>query len=147
MPPMRQVTNHPNVFAFPQRAVRSCITIKTRVIHSQSAVRRTLAHDLIAMGVGHGYVRRTSTTEVDVMVVLPSLADIDLYDIAMYFAVKWNVVDEDYSVEQNNYTSTDYLTRGIRIYKSTIPDVEGRSLDGDIDLISVDGYSVISDTH
>jgi hypothetical protein len=57
------------------------------VIHSQSGVRKTLAHNLIAMGVGHGSIRRASTEHVDVMIFLPSDPLTSLYDIAEYFGV------------------------------------------------------------
>ncbi len=142
MPPMH-TSQH--VFEFPTRAARSCIVIKTRVIHSQNGVRSELAHDLILIGVGHGTIRRVSAEQVDVMVVLPSVPNINLNDIAQYFGVKWAVVREDYSVQPTNYTEIGYLSRGLQVFKSTIPDPEGRSLDENIDLISVDGYSVVSD--
>jgi hypothetical protein len=97
------------------------------------------------MGVGHGSIRRISSEQVDVMVVLPSHPEIDLYEIARYFALKWGVVEEDYSVEHGNFSEVDYLKHGMYVYKSAIPDPHGRSLDGDLDLISVDGFSVVSD--
>lgn len=86
-----------------------------------------------------------STIEVEVLVVLPNDLRIDLNRIAEYFGLKWNVVDEDYRVDQNNTAHINYLNTGLKIYKSTIPDPEGRSLDADLDLVSVDGFSVISD--
>lgn len=144
MPPMQSEPRQ-DVFEFPTRDSRSCIVIKTRVIHSQNGVRKTLAHDLIAMGVGHGSIRRISSEQVDVMVVLPSDPEIDLYGIAHYFAIKWSVVREDYLVERNNFSEVHYLNHGIFVYKSAISDPEDRSLDEDIDLISVDGFSVVSD--
>ncbi len=144
MPPMRELPAH-SVFVFPRQAHRSCIAINTRILKSQSGVRGILAHDLVNLGIGHGFVRRMSTIEVEVLVVLPNDLRIDLNRIAEYFGLKWNVVDEDYRVDQNNTAHINYLNTGLKIYKSTIPDPEGRSLDADLDLVSVDGFSVISD--
>jgi hypothetical protein len=97
------------------------------------------------MGIGHGSIRRVSAEQVDVMIVLPSDPRINLNVIAEYFGVRWNLVQEDYSVERNNFSEVSYLNRGIYIFKTSIPDPDGRSLDDDLDLISVDGYSVVSD--
>jgi hypothetical protein len=54
-------------------------------------------------------------------------------------------VQEDYSIERNNFSEVSYLNREIYVFKSSIPDPDGRSLDDGLDLISVNGYSVISD--
>lgn len=145
MPPMRQLPSE-SVFVFPHGR-QTCITIKTRVLRTQCGVRKELAHDLVAMGVGHGFIRRTSTTEVEVLVVLPNVPNIDLSRIAEYFSIKWAVTEEYYVVEHNNLTDVSYLRRGILVYKSAIEDPESRSLDEDLDMISVDGYTVVSDTH
>lgn len=91
-----------------------------------------------------GSIRRISSSQVDVMVVLPSNA-IDLRPIAHYFAHRWNVVREDYSVQNNDFVNVPYLNKGLVVYKSSVPDPDGSSLDEDLDMISVDGYSVISD--
>jgi hypothetical protein len=144
MPPLQQIPSG-NVFQFPRRERRSCIVIKTRVIHSQRGIRKELAHDLISMAIGHGFVRRVSSSQVDVMIVLPNIPELNLNTIAKYFAIKWNVVEEDYFVESNNFTEVGYLTMGLRVFKSSIPDPDGKSLDEDLDLMSVDGYSVVSD--
>jgi hypothetical protein len=132
-----------SVFVLPQGR-QSCVTIRTRVLHSQSGVRKTLAHDLVSMGIGHGFIRRVSTSEVEVLVVLANVS-VNISSIAFYFGTKWAVVNEDFTVERNNYTEVHYLHRGIIVYKSTIPDPENRSLDVDIDMISCDGYTVVSD--
>ena len=143
MPPMRELPGN-SVFVFPRKDHRSCIAINTRILKSQSGVRGILAHDLVYLGIGHGFVRRISTTEVEVLVVLPNDPRIDLNRIAEYFGLKWNVVDEDYRVDQNNTAHINFLNTGLKVYKSTIGDPEGRSLDEDLDLISADGFSVIS---
>jgi translation elongation factor EF-1beta len=100
----------------------------------------------VSLGIGHGFVRRISTTEVEVLVVLPDDPRIDLNRIAVYFGLKWNVVAEDYRVDQNNTQHINFLNTDLKVYKSTIPDPEGRSLDEDLDLVSTDGFSVISDS-
>lgn len=74
------------------------------------------------------------------MIVLPNSQAIDLESIAEYFGIKWSVVAEDYSVETDNFTYVSYLEKGFRVFKSAIPDPEGRSLDEDLDLASVDGF-------
>lgn len=79
------------------------------------------------------------------MIVLPSDKALVLEDIAFYFHIKWSVVKEDYIVEYNNFTHVPYLNKGIMVFKSSVPDPEGRSLDVDLDIMSVDGYSVVSD--
>ena len=144
MPPMRELPGH-SVFVLPHVENRSCITINARILRSQSGVRATLAHDLVNLGIGHGFVRRISTTAVEVLVVLPNTIRIDLDRITEYFGVKWNVLAEDYRVDHNNFEHVNFLSTDLQVYKSTIPDPEGRSLDADLDLVSVDGFSVISD--
>lgn len=145
MPPMRELPGH-SPFVFQSEAYRSCIVINTRILKSQSGVRAILAHDLVSLGIVHGFVRRISTTEVEVLVVLPNDPRIDLNRIAVYFGLKWNVVAEDYRVDQNNTQHINFLNTDLQVYKSTIPNSEGRSLDEDLDLVSTDGFSVISDT-
>ena len=142
MPPTRELPSS-SVFTLP-RGEPSCTVIRTRVLHSQHGIRRTIAHDLVVMGIGHGYIRRVSTTAVEVLVVVAGVF-IDISNIARYFGTKWAVMGEDFVVEQNNRTEVRYLHRGIIVYKSTIPDPESRSLDVDIDMVSCDGFSVISD--
>lgn len=51
MPPTVQTIGE---VVFPSRSSISCTVIMTRVMHSQNGVRKTLVHDLVAMGVGHG---------------------------------------------------------------------------------------------
>ena len=141
---MRELPGH-STFVFQSEAYRSCIVINTRILKSQSGVRAILAHDLVSLGIGHGFVRRISTTEVEVLVVLPDDPRIDLNRIAVYFGLKWNVVAEDYRVDQNNTQHINFLNTDLKVYRSTVPDPEGRSLDEDLDLVSTDGFSVISE--
>ncbi len=142
---MRQISSS-SAFMLPKRAEQSCITINVRILQTQHGVRGELAHDLVALGIGHGFVRRMSATEVEVLVVLPNFHNvIDLDTIAEYFGIKWNVVDEDFRVDQNNKTHIDFLRIDLNVYKSTIANPEKRSLDEDLDLISVDGFSLVSD--
>ncbi len=51
MPPTVQTIGE---VVLPSRSSISCTVIMTRVMHSQNGVRKTLVHDLVAMGVGHG---------------------------------------------------------------------------------------------
>ena len=145
MPPLRELSAS-SVFMLPKQAQRSCITINIRILRSQCGVRGILAHDLVNLGIGHGFVRRMSSTEVEVLVVLPNVHRIDLNRIAEYFGIKWNVVDEDFRVDQNNTAHIDFLSTGLKVYKSTIADPQNRSLDEDLELVSVDGFSVISES-
>ena len=145
MPPMLDLPGHCE-FVLPRQENRSCITINARILRSQSGVRATLAHDLINLGIGHGFVRRISTTAVEVLVVLPNTNRIDLDRITEYFGIKWNVLEEDYRVDHNNFEHINFLSIDLKVYRSTTtPNPEGRSLDADLDLLSVDGFSVISD--
>jgi hypothetical protein len=140
---MRQVGS---VFTFPSKNNRSCIVIHTRVIQAQGGVRRVLVHDLMRLlGVAHGSIRRVNPRQVDVMLVLPNIPSIDLNRIAEYFGTKWAVIEEDFIVDFENFAETEYLTMGILVFKSAIPDPEGRSLDDFFDALSVDGgYTVVS---
>ena len=143
LPPIRPTQP---VFVFPSRQLVSCISINVSVLHSLNGVRKTICHDLISQGFGHGFIRRLSNTEVEVKIVIPASADIDLNDLSRYFFTKWIVDAESFIVRQNT-DDVSYLRRGFIVYKSGIPDVEGHSLDEDLDDVSVDGYSVISDKY
>ncbi len=144
MPPMRELPSE-SFFVFDTKGNISCISINVRILRSQNKVRRELAHDLIYLGIGHGFVRRNSSTEVEVLVVLPNNPRIDLNKIAEYFGLKWCVLREDYLVEYNNTSNVHFLRTDLKVYKSTIEDPQCKSPDDDFEICSFDGYSVTSD--
>jgi hypothetical protein len=100
---------------------------------------------MIAQGFGHGFIRRLSVTELEVKLVIPFGAGIALDSLARYFFAKWFVDKDSFIIVEDNIDDLAYLHRGIVVYKSGIPDPEGRSLDEELDDISFDGFSVISD--
>lgn len=124
---------------------KSCITIRARIFHSPSGVRKELAHDLVAMGIGHGFIQRIAAAEVQVFLALPNLQNIDLGIFAFYFGVKWAVTAEDYEVQRNNVTDVDYLNRGFVVHTSAVAGPDDCSQEEDLDSLSVGGYSVVSD--
>jgi hypothetical protein len=144
MPPLRELPNY-SVFMFDTKDSVSCISINVRILKSQNRVRRELTHDLVKMGIANGFIRRNSSTEVEVLVVVPNNPRINLNMIADYFSVKWMVVKADYRVEYNNTSNIHFLRSTLKVYKSTIEDPQCKSPDVDFDICSFDGFSVTSD--
>jgi hypothetical protein len=99
------------------------------------------------MGVGHGFIRRVSTSEVDVLIVLPPTHNVDLHELAEYFSKRWYVDRDDYFIDHENYLEMSHLDRGFLVYKTAIPDADGRYQNEDLHMKSADGFPVISGTH
>ncbi len=148
MPPILELPmESDSVFVFDTKGYTSCISNNVRILRSQNRIRRELAHDMINLGIGHGFIRRNSSTVVEVLVVVPDDPRIDLNRIAEYFCLKWApLLKEDYRVEKNNRSNVHFLSSGLKVYKSTIEDLQSKSPDIDFDdTCSFDGYSVTSD--
>lgn len=122
----------------------SCTCIHTRVVHGYASVRTTIVRDLMHLGASHGYVRRVSPSELDVLIVARNPVDPSaIVLVASYFNKKWGVEEEYFIVNNQNYAELNRCKEGFFIYRSAFPD--DNSADDDIDLVSVDGYAVKSE--
>lgn len=127
-----------------QKGPASCTCIYVRVFHGYASVRSTIVRDLLHTGVSHGYVRRTSATDIDVLIVARNPVEPSaVVLVASYFANKWGVEEKHFIVDQLNYSELGRCKEGFFIYRSAFPDEN--SADDDIDLVSVDNYAVVSE--
>lgn len=122
----------------------SCTCIFTRVVHGFASVRTTIVHDLLNLGVSHGYVRRISATELDVLIVARNPVDDPsaIVLVASYFNNMWGVEESQFIVDPQNYDELHRCKEGFFIFRAAFP--EDNSTD-DVDFASIDGYTVKSE--